>query len=902
VAAGEDITVGVRARWAVAVVAAMAVFGGGWWGLETAVQMDAGVAVGVAAVPFAVVLAVLGAWSERAREKKAEAGRYARVAGSSLDRDIGQVAGEVNIGRGAVFHFVGERRGESRTLAEGGPVVAGDVPQEPAAFQPRAELAEALAGVGRPGPGVSVVFAVTGMRGVGKTQVAAAYARALIADRWRLVAWVDAGDAESVLAGLQTVAVAVGMSHKGEKSWEAAQEVRHWLEADGARCLVVFDNAVDLDGLREFLPAGGAAQVVITTTRRAAGGLGTAVPVDVFTMAEAVAFLAERTGMADEGGAREVATELGCLPLALAQAGALLRRESLGYGTYLGRLRALPVEAYLVQVEGDPYPHGMAGAALLSLAAAEDGDATGVCGAVMDLVAVLSASGVPRSVLHAAAVAGVVGREDSEGRKTARVPTMAVDAAVGQLSDASMLTFSLDGSAVVAHRLVMRVVRERRLAQGALADVAAAAVRLLSGLAYAMTWVWGDPTAARELARQIAALSEHVSPYIGISSAGLRDDLLALRIRGVWLLNQLGDSPGLAIRLCVPLAAECERALGTDHPVTLTSRSNLAYAYQRAGRLDEAIPVYEQVLADRERVLGADHPRTLASRNNLAGAYQSAGRLGEAIPRQEKALADRERVLGADHPDTLTSRSNRAYAYQAAGRLGEAISLYEQTLADCERVLGADHPHTLTSRNNLAGAYRAAGRLGEAISLYEQTLADCERVLGADHRDTLTSRSNLAGAYRAVGRLGEAISLYEQTLADCERVLGADHPDTLTSRHNRAYAYWAAGRLDEAISLYEHTIADRRRVLGADHPHTLTSRSNLAGAYQAAGRLDEALSLYEQILADRQRVLGADHPDTLTSRHNRATARSAMRHRHRRGRRYTLPVIRPQADSNRRGH
>src|SRR5450755_372705 len=53
VAAGEDITVGVRARWAVAVVAAMAVFGGGWWGLETAVQMDAGVAVGVAAVPFA---------------------------------------------------------------------------------------------------------------------------------------------------------------------------------------------------------------------------------------------------------------------------------------------------------------------------------------------------------------------------------------------------------------------------------------------------------------------------------------------------------------------------------------------------------------------------------------------------------------------------------------------------------------------------------------------------------------------------------------------------------------------------------------------------------------------------------------------------------------------------------
>ena len=91
-------------------------------------------------------------------------------------------------------------------------------------------------------------------------------------------------------------------------------------------------------------------------------------------------------------------------------------------------------------------------------------------------------------------------------------------------------------------------------------------------------------------------------------------------------------------------------------------------------------------------MLGADHPDTLHSRNNLADAYQAAGRLGEAIPLYEQTLADRERVLGADHPDTLTSRNNLAGAYEAAGRLGEAIPLYEQTLADRERVLGADHP------------------------------------------------------------------------------------------------------------------------------------------------------------------------------------------------------------------
>ena len=71
-------------------------------------------------------------------------------------------------------------------------------------------------------------------------------------------------------------------------------------------------------------------------------------------------------------------------------------------------------------------------------------------------------------------------------------------------------------------------------------------------------------------------------------------------------------------------------------------------------------------------MLGQNHPHTLASRNNLAGAYEAAGRLAEAIPLYERTLADRVRVLGQDHPDTLASRSNLAHAYQAAVRLGEA--------------------------------------------------------------------------------------------------------------------------------------------------------------------------------------------------------------------------------------
>ncbi len=75
------------------------------------------------------------------------------------------------------------------------------------------------------------------------------------------------------------------------------------------------------------------------------------------------------------------------------------------------------------------------------------------------------------------------------------------------------------------------------------------------------------------------------------------------------------------------------------------------------------------------RVLGSDHPDTLGSRNNLAYAYRSAGRLGEAIPLFERTLADLERVLSPDHPNTLTTRHNLDDAYGAAGRVSDANSL-----------------------------------------------------------------------------------------------------------------------------------------------------------------------------------------------------------------------------------
>jgi tetratricopeptide (TPR) repeat protein len=348
---------------------------------------------------------------------------------------------------------------------------------------------------------------------------------------------------------------------------------------------------------------------------------------------------------------------------------------------------------------------------LLSLEGIRAGDDTGICVAVMELLAVLSAAGVRRTLVHEAARLGLLLCGDGQ---VGELPAEAADRALARLAGASLLTFSVDGSSVSVHRLVMRVIREQLAAGDSLTPACMAASRVLDGMAGSLYGCWHqDRPAVRDLIEQIMALYKS-SPDSAADNT-LACQMIRLRWWAAGFLDLLAESAAQSILIGEPLLADMERVLGTDHPDTLAARGNLAIAYGEVGRTAEAITLYGQTLADRERVLGTDDPDTLGARDNLAAAYRAAGRTAEALTLHGQTLADMERVLGTDHPDTLKARGNLAAAYRAAGRTAEALTLHGQTLADMERVLGTDHPDTLKARGNLANTYRAAGQTADAM-------------------------------------------------------------------------------------------------------------------------------------------------------------------------------------------
>ncbi|MGW4826272.1 NB-ARC domain-containing protein [Amycolatopsis japonica] len=291
----------------------------------------------------------------------------------------------------------------------------GVVPPRADFFQ-RREVAVALKTTGERNPGGTMqVSVLTGLSGVGKTQLAADHAHAVWDSRQAgLVAWISARTRTAITAAYTEIAVELLGQHPAapERAW---RRLREWLAETSTRWLIVLDDLrdpADLEGL--WPPHNGGGQVVVTTRCRDVAPREDRrhiVDIGPFTSSEALACLIEglpaRAG--DTVQLSKLAEDLGFLPLALAQAVAYLTDKPLhataDYRTRLADRKTTLGQA--PQAGKSPHEHERTVAAIGSLStdAADQLAPVGLARPLLQLAALLDPAGIPIAVFTADAVA-----------------------------------------------------------------------------------------------------------------------------------------------------------------------------------------------------------------------------------------------------------------------------------------------------------------------------------------------------------------------------------------------------------------------------------------------------------------------------------------------------------------
>jgi hypothetical protein len=650
----------------------------------------------------------------------------------------------------------------------GGP----QVPRKPVRLPPRpvvlagreglfADLDTQLAGEGDQRP---QMVALWGLGGAGKTSVAVEYAHRHLAEVG--VAWqFPAEDATIMAAGFGDLAAQLG-AHDLPGSRDPVASVHAVLAASPADWLLVFDNARDRAAVEAFLPPAGPGRVLVTS-QSAVWPRGWAVEVPVLDTQVAAEFLVTRTGDADQQAARELAIQLGGLPLALEQAAAYIQatRPMTSLAKYVALFRDRRTE---LLARGETAEHPDSVAATLGLALSRLGDEAPAAVGLLQLLACLAPEPVPLARLLAdAQTAGQLGPDVANTVGPLLGDPLAIGDAVAALRRYSLVT--PDGDAVLVHRLVQAITLDQIPPDAAGQWQQAAAALIEAAIPH--------DTRQPETWPVCAALLPHAQAALADDSGGM-----------AWLANYLGwrGSYAAARELQQRIVDARERALGPEHEGTLAARHSLAFWIGQAGDAAGARDQYAALLPVVERVHGPEHPATVTTRANGARWIGEAGDAAGARDQFAALLPVMERVLGPEYSLTLSARSNLAYWTGEAGDAAGARDQLAALLPVAERVLGPEHPSTLGARSHLAYWTGEAGDAAGARDQLSVLLPVRERVLGLEHPDSLGNRHNLA---RWTGEAGDAAGARDQfaaLLPVVERVLGPEHPDTLTTRNSLA--------------------------------------------------------------------------------------------------------------------
>ncbi|MFF1919558.1 FxSxx-COOH system tetratricopeptide repeat protein [Streptomyces sp. NPDC058221] len=763
------------------------------------------------------------------------------------------------------------------------PEVWGGVPRRNTRFTGREELLADMYEAFHAGGTGGATVTLSGMPGVGKTQLAAEYVHRF-GFEYDVVWWVPADRRAHCRQKLAELATELRLSTGPEygERLRALHEALRLGEPYG-RWLVVLDGADEPDQIRDLVPAGTGHVLITSRSTGEDEGGGTPVDVAAYRREESVGFIRRRAPRLSSAEADRLAEVLEDLPLLLDQTAGWLNGSDLPVEEYLGLLEN-PHREDVFKVSVD-YPLAFLTGWSIQLAQLRDTSPDAY--ELLRLCAFFAPGSIPVRLLEGAALPGL----PADDARQARAVRDLVDRAVVRLEADPGPLAGGDDEALQIHRMVHQYVRgytaesDRQAYREAARSALAAAdpgdpadirhwpayAALTPHLKWAEVLESDDPPVQRLVLNclRYMYLSGEYGSGVRFAAPAMESwqTLLGPAHPRIWdlrhhyanLLRALGDyrtSEGVERTTADFLAAE-RGELDPDH---LRAAGGLAADLRGLGRYREALDLSVSI-RDRDRqLLGQDDPRTLNAENNLAVSLRLLGRYAQALEQDEFTLERRRAVLPPEAPATLYSEINRAMDLRLLGRDREAEVALRETVQRHLRRMGGNNPQTLRAQYHLTLCQYALEGARSALPALTATRDVSLRLLGEHDPLTLLITTAAAGAEREAGDHRQALRLHEQVVDGYRRMLGDRHPYTVGTQGNLGLMRWTLGDRDHGYDEIERARTRMSWAVGESHPWTIGCALNAVLMRARTGRLGAARELGR---ANRERAdaaLGTRHP------------------------------------------
>ena len=708
-------------------------------------------------------------------------------------------------------------------------------------FTGRTELLEALRTKLMHGRPAVLTQAISGLGGVGKTELAVEYAYQNASD-YELVWWVRAEEPALLATDFAGLAEYLDLSEKDVLDQrEAITAARRWFESHD-RWLLVFDNAEELGDLLPYLPRTGSGNVLITSRNPIWRGPADAFAVPQFDRIESLDFMVKMVGHAEVRDLETLADSLGHLPLALDQAASYIQAADIDVTEYLSLFERYRLDLLKRWFPTTNYPATVATTWEISLTKVRAINPASAD--LLNILAFLGAESIPKTLLT------VEGSGTPEILKRVPLDPLSLNDALLALQRYSLLTRQSGGGYSI-HRLVQAVIRDRLSIEDRALWLRAAAWLVDSRFHFDH-----DDLETWEICR---ALLSHALNLLSLRETDFADPALGHLAWQVGLyLAEHAEYVEARTKLEEALTIQ-EKLYSPEAPRTGSLLSDLGLVVQALGDSRAAHEIFERALAIQLAHNGVRHRIVASTENNLGLVEHAIGRFDAARDRFASVLSVLRDEFGNLHRSVAVALNNLGIAVHSLGDRHSARSYLEEAAKIAQATFPPRHPTIAIIESNLGLLFLELGKARTARKYFKIALKIDRDAYGLNHPSHANRLVNQAIASQLLGRHAEALALMEDAITANRTAYANDHPRLAFDLNNLALLLLEVGKPDEARSLLEQALATMRKSHGDAHPVTAVILINLGNVFDILDDLETAQRLLKRAVEICEQTYGTEH-------------------------------------------